>query len=156
MGSRRHVPHSSMSKEACLVTAAGSSDHRPRCGDPSQPPRAAASPRQCVSITGARPQVLSHPPSTLSISNCGPKFPFPYQKRLFSAEAARPANKTSRWDPRFRNTTPSLETQYNESLRFNSISSWADGRNPCESPTAELGRSPHAMFQPPTQISHLF
>lgn len=39
--------------------------------------------------------------------------------------------------------------------RFNSFGSWADGRNPCESRTAALGRSPRAAARPLTPISHL-
>lgn len=55
----------------------------------------------------------------------------------------------SHWDLRFRNSTPSRETRYNESPGSNRIGSWADGRDPCESRTAEFGRSPHAESQPP-------
>lgn len=37
VGSRGRVPHSSMSRKACLVTAPGGSNHSPRCGDPPAP-----------------------------------------------------------------------------------------------------------------------
>lgn len=38
MGSRGRVPHPSVSRKASLVTAAGGTDHRPRCGEPTPPP----------------------------------------------------------------------------------------------------------------------
>lgn len=63
-----------------------------------------------------------NPPNTLRVSMAVPSFRSHIKSTLFLLLRARPANKTSLWDPRFCNT-PSLEKHFNESLRLSSIGS---------------------------------